>query len=162
MLVKKLFHLPLLGSFVTTAWDWPCFIGITFISTFITSVSSLHLVVVPSIFNETAELNRRDGTNWIKSKTIHQKYNVSVAKYQRHFSDRPSYVKNQGNEAGVYLRYIVDNYHNFPDIAVFVHAIPHAEKWPDILGCIRPNATFSFLNPRFYSVRNTHYEAWYT
>eukprot|EP01036_Dinobryon_divergens_P030843 gene30843-40148_t len=119
------------------------------------------MTVIPSLFDELNRNESRDNAAWIRDKLIHQKFNISVARYQRHSKDKPNFVRNQGNEAGVYLRYIVDHYDKFPDIAVFVHAAPHTEKWPAVLACIRPNATFSFLNPRFYTTRDTHYEAWF-
>jgi len=127
------------------------------------TIDGLTMVVVPAVFNETNEIERKESVSWLNDNLILQKYNFTISHYQRLYPQKPNYVNNQGSEAGVYLRYIVDHYDNFPDLAVFVHAAPHTEKWPAILGCIRPNATFSFLNPnrKSYMKRDTHYKEWY-
>jgi hypothetical protein len=41
--------------------------------------------------------------------------------------------KNKGNEAMVYLSYIIDHYHKLPDISVFIHAHQYAWHNNDIL-----------------------------
>ncbi|KAI9042068.1 DUF3431 domain-containing protein [Aspergillus affinis] len=38
-------------------------------------------------------------------------------------------TKNKGKEANVYLRYIIDHYHNLPSIIVFLHS--HRDGWPE-------------------------------
>ena len=121
------------------------------------------MTVVPAIYNETEEERTKAPTEWIKDVNIHRKYNITVARYQRIYPDQPNYVNNQGTEGGVYLRYIVDHYNDFPDIAVFVHAFPHVDrgsKWPEILGCIRQNASFIHINPRAFHMRDTHFKGW--
>jgi hypothetical protein len=59
-------------------------------------------------------------------------------------------AKNRGTEGGVFLRYIVDHYDSFPDVAIFVHADPSAHNpyWLKQIGCIRPNATYMNINFR--------------
>jgi hypothetical protein len=86
-------------------------------------------------------------------------YHYSVKLYQKTNPTKPNFIAfNRGTEAGVYLRYIVDHYHQFPDIAVFVHADPssHNEHWFDAVRCIRPNATYFNINFAFVS-RDTDY-----
>ncbi|KAH8430808.1 DUF3431 domain-containing protein [Aspergillus melleus] len=38
-------------------------------------------------------------------------------------------TKNKGKEANVYLRYIIDHYHNLPSTIVFLHS--HRDGWPE-------------------------------
>lgn len=38
-------------------------------------------------------------------------------------------TKNKGKEANVYLRYIIDHYHNLPETMVFIHS--HRDGWPE-------------------------------
>ncbi|KAF1828263.1 hypothetical protein BDW02DRAFT_575012 [Decorospora gaudefroyi] len=41
---------------------------------------------------------------------------------------------NKGNEAMVYLTYIIDHYNNLPDIAIFIHAHLQSKHTDDLLG----------------------------
>jgi hypothetical protein len=64
-------------------------------------------------------------------------------------SSAPNYFStNRGSEGGVYLKYIVEHYHDFPDIAIFVHANPeeHQKDWLQIVGCISPTAQYININ----------------
>ena len=65
---------------------------------------------------------------------------MRVFLYQKLNSSEPNYISsNQGSEAGVYLRYIVDHYESFPDVAVFVHGFPeiHHNNWLNLTYCVR-------------------------
>ena len=53
------------------------------------------------------------------SRSLGQGYSVYL--YQRLDPSKPNFVKNRGTEGGVFLRYIVDHYDSFPDVAIFVH-----------------------------------------
>lgn len=56
--------------------------------------------------------------------------------------------KAHGAETDVYLKYIVDHYENFPDVALFVEAIGY-ENQVDLqrtLECINPEATWYKLS----------------
>lgn len=103
-------------------------------------------VIVPSVYKEWEE----NPPEWATSDTLQTKYNYSVFIYQKHHPHKPNYIAhNRGTEAGVYLRYIVDHYDNFPDVAMFVHAMPedHAEAtWLQYVGCINPTATYMSIN----------------
>eukprot|EP01032_Pedospumella_encystans_P029374 gene29374-33172_t len=69
--------------------------------------------------------------------------------YQKLDPNAPNYFAyNRGTETGVYLKYIVDHYHDFPDVAIFVHAKPyeHQVNWLNMIGCISPNATWFNIN----------------
>ncbi len=63
-----------------------------------------------------------------------KKFNYSVVIYQKHDSTKPHFIaSNQGDENGACYRFIVDYYHDFPDVAMFVHAKPQehqSERWP--------------------------------
>jgi len=76
-------------------------------------------------------------------------YNFSVFSYQKLDPSAPHYLgNNRGSETGVYLRYIVEHYDDFPDVAVFVHAQPHEHQphWLEMVHCISPNATWYNIN----------------
>ncbi len=89
-------------------------------------VIALTKVVVPAVYKEWDQIKPK----WT-SLEIQQQYNFSIFLYQKHNPNAPNYIRNRGTEAGVYLRYIVDHYYHFPDIAIFVHARPedHQPKW---------------------------------
>lgn len=120
------------------------------------SVNSFQKVIVPSVYHEYSDHNfllRMNSSEWMRN------YHYSVKLYQKTNPTKPNFIAfNRGTEAGVYLRYIVDHYHQFPDIAVFVHADPssHNEHWFDAVRCIRPNATYFNINFAFVS-RDTDY-----
>jgi len=54
---------------------------------------------------------------------------LTVSVYQSKDENRPGFVKNVGNEAYKYLRYIVDNYDDLPEYVMFVQA--SAQDWHD-------------------------------
>ena len=109
-------------------------------------VSGFRKVIVPAIFKEYDSTNLPD---WANSTEMMKKYHYSVKLYQKNDPKHSNFIPfNRGTEAGVYLRYIVDHYHQFPDIAVFVHANPadHNSHWFDAVRCIRKNATYFNIN----------------
>jgi hypothetical protein len=86
---------------------------------------------------------------WMVDSEFQQKKNISVFLYQKLNASQPNFIStNRGTEGGVYLRYIVDHYHNFPDIAIFVHGKPseHSTNWMDMVNCVSLNATYSNMN----------------
>ena len=73
----------------------------------------------------------KDSTAWIDEKLL----NIEVALY--HVDDptaTPQPPLNKGHEVMVYLTYIIDHYHDLPDIIIFLHA--HRQAWhnTDLLG----------------------------
>ena len=103
-------------------------------------------VLVPAFYKEWATTGKPD---WVDSPEILAKYNYTVFAYQKLDENQPNYFSfNRGAECGVYLKYIVDHYHKFPDVAVFLHAKPHEHQkyWLNMVGCISPNATFYHIN----------------
>lgn len=102
---------------------------------------ALTKVIVPATYNEY----QHGLPDWITNATLRHRYGYSVFLYQKLNSSAPNYIAtNRGTEGGVYLRYIVDHYDNFPDVAVFVHAHPHEHNpyWLELVGCISPNASY--------------------
>jgi hypothetical protein len=102
-------------------------------------------VLVPAVYREYLEHGIPD---WITNRTIQERLGYSVFLYQKTDSSQPLFIRNRGTEGGVFLRYIVDHYDNFPDVAIFVHANPtdHAPHWLEKIGCISPNATYMNIN----------------
>ncbi len=119
-------------------------------------IDSLQKVVVPAHFHEYDDIF----PDWITDQTIRQQYNYSVFLYQRENSSAPNYIGyNRAGENAVFYKYIVDHYHNFPDVAIFVHAKPHEHQqhFLNYIGCISPNASFSSINDYFITERSTSY-----
>lgn len=106
-------------------------------------------VIVPSVYKEW----KNGMPKWVVNESMKEYYGYETFIYQKHSPSKLNYIGiNQGNEAGVYLRYIVDHYHNFPDVAVFVHAKPqgHNHEWLKWVRCIRPNASYLTINHADY------------
>jgi hypothetical protein len=122
-----------------------CFLSVLVLLFAAKNVKSFNKVVIPSVYKDW--LNGQP--DWVTNSAIQEKYNFSTFIYQKLNSSEPNYIStNLGTEGGVYLRYIVDHYDSFPDVAVFVHAFPgkHATNWLDRVGAISPNATYSSIN----------------
>jgi hypothetical protein len=113
-------------------------------------------VLVPAVYKEWE--SHTNAPAWAKDPLIQQKYNYSVFLYQKHDPSKPNFIKNRGTEGGVYLKYIVDHYDNFPDVAIFVHGHPehHQPDFLEYIGCIQPNATYINFNFSYF-IRSTHY-----
>jgi hypothetical protein len=106
---------------------------------------ALKKVIVPAVYREFEDGNLPD---WIKDDDLRQEKGYEVYMYQRLKSNESRYIRNRGTEGAVYLRYIVDHYDSFPDVAVFVHAHPHDHQphWLELVGCINSNASYMDLN----------------
>lgn len=101
--------------------------------------------MVPSVYKEW----EASPPQWAVNNSLQAEYNYSLFIYQKHHPHKPNYIaRNRGTEAGVYLRYIVDHYDDFPDVAIFVHARPedHSATWLDYVKCISPSATYININ----------------
>eukprot|EP01035_Chromulina_nebulosa_P000191 gene191-284_t len=124
-------------------------------SEFLRVVESLTKVVVPAVYKEWRVSGPPD---WATNRTLQEQLGYSVYLYQRLDPAKPNFVKNRGTEGGVFLRYIVDHYDSFPDIAIFVHARPeeHQKHWLDMIPCIHPNATYININIGQDICRTTH------
>ena len=103
-------------------------------------------VLVPAVYDEFVKAGQ---PSWMTDQAVMERYNYSVFLYQKLDPNAPNYIRyNRGGEVGVYLRYIVDHYNNFPDVAIFVHSRPdaHQPRWLELIGCISPNATYININ----------------
>ena len=117
---------------------------------------SFNKVVVPAHYHEF-DIQFPD---WITNQTIQRQYGYSVFLYQRENSSAPNYIGyNRAGENAIYYKFIVDHYHNFPDVAIFVHAKPHEHQLTFLnrIGCISSNASYSSINDYFLSWRGTSY-----
>lgn len=96
---------------------------------------SYSVVVVPAVMHEF----QHSLPYWMLQQT-QERYGFTTFAYQKLNSSLPNYIStNQGSEAGVYLRYIVDHYDNFPDVAVFIHGRPedHHKNWLNATYCVK-------------------------
>ena len=119
---------------------------LTLLLTWINTCVGLRKVIVVSLYHEYDDGNFPE---WMTSSAIKQQYGYETIVYQKTNSSAPNYVPiNRGGEGAVYLRYIVEYYDNFPDVAIFVHAKPHEHqiKWLEMVGCISPNASYININ----------------
>lgn len=108
------------------------------------------VVVVPAVMHEFI----RGQPYWMASH-VQKMYGIQVFLYQKLNETEPNFIStNQGSEAGVYLRYIVDHYDNFPDVAVFIHGYPeeHQRDWLNITYCVRYDVFICLVN-MFISVQ---------
>lgn len=102
-------------------------------------------VLVQAVYKEWVDNKPR----WVTDPAIQKRHNFTMFTYQKLDPTAPNYFGyNRGTETGVYLKYIVDHYHDFPDVAIFVHAKPyeHQVNWLNMIGCISPNATWFNIN----------------
>lgn len=107
---------------------------------------SITKVIVPSIYKE---FETDQPPQWLVDRDFQKKHGYTVVHYQKFDPRKLHYISaNRGTEGGVYLRYIVDHYYNFPDVALFVHANPagHQEKWFDYFQCVKPSITYASIN----------------
>ena len=119
------------------------FVVVHFLS-MISILNGLTKVIVPAVYKEWNPA----APYWYQQRE-HQRMNYSIFLYQKLHKNKDNYIEtNRGAEGAVYLKYIVDHYHKFPDIAIFVHAYPdqHQRKWLKMINCIKPKATYMNIN----------------
>jgi hypothetical protein len=105
-------------------------------------------VLVPAVYKEW----QAGPPSWVRNTSAH-----SVFLYQRYNPRAPNFAYNFGTEGGVFLRFIVDFYHDLPDVTVFLHGGNPADHNPrvwDLVRCLRPDATFVPLNDVFVHNRS--------
>jgi hypothetical protein len=115
-------------------------------------VIAFRKVVVPAVYKEYEGVGLPD---WITNNTTKEKYGYETFLYQKMDPKAPHYIRNRGTEGAVYLRYIVDHYDDFPDVAIFLHGRPddHQPNWLELVGCLKTTA--SYMNINFsYMYRN--------
>ena len=88
------------------------------------------LVVVPAVFDEWDIPQGRSVKTtvpaWARPDPAKDHYVVSDL-YQRRFEAAPGFVPNRAYETAVYLKFIVDNYANLPDVTAFVRGNFHRD-----------------------------------
>ena len=107
------------------------------------------VVLVPAVYKEWTTYGIPP---WARTRD----YQVHL--YQRLDPRKPNFAYNFGYEAGVYLRFIVDYYHDLPNHTAFVHARPqqHNRRWLDWLKCIQPDLNYTILNNQYIKYRPIH------
>ena len=107
-------------------------------------------VLVPAIYREFDDTPMPDV---YANASFMEARNYSVFLYQRTDPTKANYIRNRGTEGAVYLRYIVDHYYTYPDVAVFVHAhsmdhtrIATEEHLGNIMGCLAPEARHQYAS----------------
>lgn len=107
---------------------------------------TLRKVVVPAVYTEWLS---KGMPYWVDNRKLHKDYGFEIFLYQKSNASAPNYISsNRGLEAGVYLRYIVDFYNNFPDFAIFLHGFPghHSPGWLNYVKCLKPSMNYSSIN----------------
>ena len=79
-----------------------------------------------------------DPENAPRNVRYRRRYNVHPI-VQRIDSTAPRYVPNNGYELGAYMKYIVDNYDNLPELVVFVQADGCNKNMEQVMEQISPN-----------------------
>mmetsp|Transcript_102695 Transcript_102695/g.162356 ORF Transcript_102695/g.162356 Transcript_102695/m.162356 type:complete len:316 (-) Transcript_102695:30-977(-) len=113
------------------------FIALCFLEFAFTSAWNLERretqMVISNAANVTDGLPKRhlvvarydEDVNWL----AHLPADFDAVVYQSRNTSAPHYVQNYGNEALKYLEYIINEYHDLPDVVTFVHASRH--DWHD-------------------------------
>ena len=103
------------------------------------------IVFVPAVF--------RENVTWISysSPTFSAPNNFSFVLYQRIDPTDAFYSPNKGDEAGIYLQYIVEHYDSLPDWSIFVQARPwehhlDLQELADKVSGLRTDRQFQKLN----------------
>ena len=114
------------------------------------------LVVIPAIWNEINWANRASWPLWLRqgldlSSNASRSYHVHL--YQRiDPNSKPPYdwpyCKNVHEEAGVYLKFIYDYYHDLPDKMAFIQGNPieHSRHPIEQAQCVRDDVHYTSIN----------------
>ena len=103
------------------------------------SGDTLHLASQQYVTTSSTDYNRviviprvsNDNVSWVEELIPDENVIVYTADDQQSNRHPP---KNKGNEAMIYLTYIIDHYHELPDIIIFMHAHRYAWHNSDLLG----------------------------
>ena len=131
-----------------------CYFVLSLLLVWLTKLHCFSKVLVPAVFREFENEQRPESLY-----KFSEKYNYTVFLYQKLHPDQPNYIRNVGTEGAVYLKYIVDHYDNFPDVAIFTHATPetHQPDWLAMINCISANASYLNFNFHHESMRSTSF-----
>jgi hypothetical protein len=122
------------------------------------------LVIIPAIYTEIYWGNYSTWPHWLRegldlfNKNASRPYDIHL--YQRiDPNSKPPYnwpyCKNVHEEAGVYLKFIYDYYHDLPDKMLFVHAKPKQHSFHPIEAaqCIRDDVYYTSVNNIWFGNR---------
>jgi hypothetical protein len=114
------------------------------------------LVVIPAIWKEINWANRSSWPLWLRQglnlfNNTSQSYSVHL--YQRIDPNSTDpydwpYCRNVHEEAGVYLKFIYDYYHDLPDKMLFIHGNPysHSPNPIETAQCVRDDVHYVNIN----------------
>jgi hypothetical protein len=103
---------------------------------------STRIVIAPAVWEEWEPQNGGVPA-WVSDA------NLTTYLYQRKNASLPRYVPNNGFEAGIYLRFIVDHYDNLPHTTVLVQGdVPHNGSWLHWVRCLLPSSDLVMLPSR--------------
>lgn len=106
---------------------------------------------------------------WLAAAALEMQSKLQPVLYQRSNSSMPNYAPNVAYEAGVYLQFVRDFYHDLPDVTAFVqaHAEEHSPNFLCMLECVSTgSASYISLNSFMIHQRSTalwrrfYYAAW--
>lgn len=135
-------------------------------------------VLVPAIYKEwNVQIGdfRLQGSRylpfWFVNQTFQEELGYTTVLYQKQNSSAPHFIStNRGCENGAYYNFIVDYYHDFPDIALFVHAKPEEHmdgwgmvssmEWLNRVKCIRPNISYTSLKLERFHCKSSWNGLW--
>lgn len=122
------------------------------------------LVVIPAVWNEINWNNSSSWPSWLRDG-----FNKS-SQYHVHLNQRKSpnstapykwpYAINVHEEAGLYLKFIIDYYYDLPDKMLFIHGNPYVHSPHPIESalCIRDDVHFASINTLW--IQDRHWSMW--
>ncbi|UJR12789.1 hypothetical protein I4U23_016963 [Adineta vaga] len=115
------------------------------------------LVIIPAIYKEIDWFNSTQWPLWLRygldfiPNNRNRSYDIYLYQRLDPNSNSPynwSYCKNVHEEAGVYLKFIYDFYHDLPDKMLFIHANPFKHSYApiEVAQCIRDDVFYTSIN----------------
>lgn len=118
------------------------------------------MVVVPAVYNRWGALETQAETGSVAYSNQrpwaleNRKKHRRVFLYQRLNESEPHFVPNNGYEGSVYLRFIIDHYHNLPPLMVFVQ---DDYTWSGAEDCLNRSMPWTPLASVFVRKRGTSF-----
>jgi hypothetical protein len=123
------------------------------------------LVVIPAIWKEIDWANHSSWPFWLRQGLASQSYHVHL--YQRIDPNSTApydwpYCPNIHEEAGVYLQFIYDYYHDLPNKMLFIHGNPYAHSSHPIEAaqCIRDDVHYANINNNNLWIKDRAWSVW--
>jgi hypothetical protein len=132
-------------------------------------VAKGRLVVIPAVWKEIEWADQSSWPHWLTNGLDQSDRNVSrsydIYLYQRIDSNSTApynwpYCENVHEEAGVYLKFIHDFYHNLPDKMLFIHGAPfnHSHHPIEAAHCVRDDIHYASVNHVW--IQNRRWSMW--